>query len=288
MQRSTVSGDLILGGSVGLNRILLYFRDNAYKHVRYEWNIFLVNMFTVFRNVYGKDLTEAQILQAVDTDVGLLLTYFDAYKTAKHPTPPYVTVFYIPTYTKIPEALLRTHTSDAHKQFMDMYTKVCAHLPQHLTLAGEDTVSKVYLAPVGKTTFPHKDLLKIITDQCKPTIGATTPQVLLLSHCPIDLHLSARIQHLSLIESNTGAVKAPNEFGAKLEKSVRIPFHTYTHRLFGDSVHLKPLVVRNEKAKILEVAENNKWYIRSPAEILADIIKHTKVTKASLTDLLLT
>lgn len=288
MKRSEHSGDLILGGSIGVNRVLLYFRDNAYRPARYEWNIFLVNLFTVFRNVYHKDLSEDQILRAMDVDVGLLTTYFDAYKEVKQPIVPYVLAFYVPTYDKIPEKLRRPVTTDSAKHKQEMYAKVRARLPQKLQILRDDATSKVCVAPVGRLMLPHKELLRLINDQFKPALGPVTLQVLLLSHCPIDLHMSAKIQYMSLIESNVGTVKAPNEFGSKLTKAVRVPFNTYTHRLLGDPVHLEPLVVRKEKAKILEIAEKHKWYIRSPVEILKDIVDNTSVTKDQLTDLILT
>ena len=90
--------------------------------------------------------------------------------------------------------------------------------------------------------------------------------VLMLTHCPIDLHITRRIPKISIIESYQGIIRTNREFGRKLEKgNETIPFSIATHRAFGDPIHLKTLATRDQKKTLLDLAVKNKW-MQLPAE----------------------
>lgn len=288
--RSEDGSEPILGGSIGLNRILLMFKNAALVDKAPQWGLYLINAATVFRNVHAtwkpsgpiiKDLSDGEAITLFQKDIDLYITYLTAYLASitagRSFLNPYPLVVYYPNYGKIP-AKLRVEpqgkTLKVWEQYERIRKKAIGHNP-------ENTFMNQYLSlweiPVGAFAYPHVDLVKwvqnyVLNPQTKTAYRWGKQKSLILSHCAIDLH--AKLNGLELIESNTGIVKPSQQFWTKLKVPNTlnpIPFNAVTHQAFGDSSLIKGLLQRGAKKKALELSQTNKWMTKDLAHIVRDI-----------------
>lgn len=283
-ERSSVSGDVILGGSIGLNKLLMYFREHAFIHQREEWDVFAVNIYSLLRNVYTPGILVKDVLHRLEIETDLLATYYEAYAHQFHNNP-VTMIFYIPDYTKIPKEFLREHTGQ-QLEIDHLYKQVCKHLPNKITHTSNHNNLHQFVVPLNKQICPHIELAAILKDQ--HIFQHHLPRhILMLSHCVMDLHLSTHMsKSISLIESYTGLIKHLPEFGSKLVKDILIPFNNVTHRLFGDPIHLKPLISGRKKTELLGLASTHRWYLKTKYEILQDVRKvDPSITESEITKL---
>ncbi|CAM6031537.1 unnamed protein product, partial [Sphagnum compactum] len=250
------NNDPILGGTIGLNRILLYLRENATRPNNPQWDLYLVSVYTLALTAFAKGCFIDDVEAIVDRDADLLMTYINAYMQQKRQTPATV-IFYAPDYRAIPKEVLRKRAG-LREEFDELYAKMFKRFPEQLTELTENPNTRKFLVRAGGGTFPHKTLAESIRvvyggRRIKGSIGTV-----MISHCPIDLHLVKTIPAVMLLERYTGRLLTPQEFGHKLVHTVTIPFNTTTHRLFGDDVHLEPLVKGRQKTKLIELATKNQ------------------------------
>ena len=131
---------------------------------------------------------------------------------------------------------------------------------------------------MGDRSTPHRDLASWIRAQAgKLTYLHGQDTVALISHCVMDLYLSTRFPKLHLLERYTGSVKTERDFGTKLIPSGAVPFNLYTHRLFGDKIHLKPMIKGSMRDSVLKSAEKKNWTKLGQDAILAEITKLTEI-----------
>jgi len=289
-EKSKDGTEPILGCSVGFNRVLLGLRTQAYNPSRLRWSAVLISAFTVFRNVYTKEATLAELAVRFRQDIDLFQIYFDAYSTiAGNPPTPIPVVLYVPNYTAIPKPMRRdpNPTQDAiEKRFAEFIRT----LPGTESVVSTTVGSCVWCVSMGiSTMLPHIQLAQWLQSKAlmSPHFGYKHGlPVMIISHCPIDLHIQKRLPKTYLVESYQGVVRPPREFGRKLlHCDETIPFNTATHRAFGDSIHLEPIVTREQRKTLLEMAVKKKW-IQQPAEaVMRDIITVTKTSVAELTKL---
>jgi hypothetical protein len=280
------NGDIIVGASIGANRILLFFREQARKPNRPLFNVYFINVFTIARNVWGSsntlDMKIDEMMQLIDVDVEFLCTYIEAYHAHALSDSKPVIIFYVPRYDNIPIEARRTHTGNTLKLeilYKAMLIKY-GDLIKDISIT-EDSIR--YLAPVGYHTLPHRELWSYVESKAFGNIGYS-PEVLILTHCLIDLHLYRKIRSMTLMESYTGAIKMYKDFGSKLidPDIVKIPFNTYTHRLFGDPINLEPLVRNKQKKEAIELAIARKWVNKTDSEIYSDIIRNLGIKDSAL------
>jgi len=273
MSYSTESGEPILGGSIGINRVLMFFRENSWKQRREEWELFVVNTYSMLRNVFKSGMSVNEAIRALDTDMELLTTYYEAYAHQFNNEQAHM-LFIVPDYSKIPSEYLREHTGQK-LEFEQLYKAIAKKLPQVKTDVSSLPNLTRHIAPCT-TRIPHHQLATYIRQDY-----GHVRRVLLLDNCAIDLHVHRRITAVvTLIESYTGAVKHLPDFGTKINCEARIPFNICTHRLFGDSVHLKPLVTGRKRTELMELANKNKWYLKTAYEIA----REARTIDAGLTD----
>lgn len=283
LDKSDDGTEYIYGGSVGINRILGYFHDNAYKLGREEWPLLLVNLFTVFRNVYHKDLSDLELESLVTLDCDLLTLYVEAYASAR----PHIRhtpgiVFYAPTYSLIPKELLRPLGPAAQVQH-DAYLRFRRSLGDGETNISHEGRSFRWVVPVGSEQLPHRQLLRwLAASGARFEYIPGQDPVMLISHCPIDLHIASRLPTVRLMESYQGVIKHPTAFGSKLDVGDDVPFNPYTHRVFGDKVHLAPMVKGADKKALLAKAHERQWQRLPTSEILTDITKTVDIPASEL------
>lgn len=103
-------------------------------------------------------------------------------------------------------------------------------------------------------------------------------RTIILTHSPMDLLQVYQFGRLELLESHTGKVKTPSQWGTKLQgKDLhRIPFNKFTLQLFGDGYRFRPQPIVVRRA-VLEVAAMCGWTPTTTiAKIKSDINKNVK------------
>lgn len=289
LEKSEDGSEYIYGGSVGINRILGYLHGTAGQLHAMPWRLYLINVFTLLDNIYDIKLTPKQIDEAFHGEVRILCQYIEAY-TSSLPGPykPPTIVFYIPDYGVIPPKLRRTFKEGGRDDLMGKFyqrfkSSSFSSVPDHIA---DTPYSQIWAVPVGKGLYPHRDLVSWLRG-----ISSKTPYIFdrdavgIITHCPIDLHIHRILAQVSLIERYTGAIVSPRFFGKKLSSDGLVPFNMYTHRVFGDKVHLAPLIRGKTKVTLLERAKKKNWLQRPPQDILQDIREITGLTTEELNSL---
>lgn len=280
LPRSEDGSEAILGGSIGLNRILGRFVEHSKTDNKPEFTAVLINARTVFRNVYQM-LKKDPSLKLDDLfvkDIGMFLEYYDTYLSfvrgmqlnrSRCPV-----VVYFPDYRKVPEEVRRPMSpKDLEEQVA--YDKFARRF------AGEDSLMQTlehvecFWVIAGGTLLPHQDLIRKFKNiagrkQCGYHSG---DNIALISHLPVDFHLCERMRGICTLESHTGKLKSAHEFRLRLDEDGRVPFNTTTHIAFGDSRQIKPMFVRKQKHDLLEQADRERWASRSEEDIRQRIAK---------------
>lgn len=284
--RSADGTEVILGGSVLINRILAMFKDRSLTDRKAEWDLYLLNAWTIVRNVYVPGMKPAQIREAFLKDCELFCTYLEAYlscfRWAQGTRIPIVV--YFPDYKKLPEDIARVPKGQ-NEDIFKAYLNLRKEMPSANMLLSQSMLTDRWIVHAGGGSLPHVELaawVKNFSLGNHTSSYAWGKKVFLMTHCPVDLHIHRLIPEINLIESFTAAIKTPKEFGSKLIKDVPIPFNYATHRAFGDSLQIHPIAQRQVRASLIEVAKERKWMTRTLETIVNDIVKVTGVTAAEL------
>lgn len=283
LEKSQSGDEYIYGGSVGINRILGHLRDTAFLSSAPKYGLFLINTLTLLDNVYDKGTkNEAELYKAFLKEVEMLCMYIEAYASVrKIPYTPTI-VFYAPTYERLPSQVRRDNSNNANGRVQALHDVLRPQLAYSPTDISVTDASQRWIVPVGSAGLPHKDIVAWLRGKAgKLHYIQSQDQVALITHCVIDLYIHLSLPKVQLLERYTGQVKQPSTFGSKLGVGNHVPFNMYTHRAFGDKIHIKPLVQGIKKTNLLTVAEKNKWTRLSQDLILNDLVKHTGLPATS-------
>jgi hypothetical protein len=279
MERSEDGTEPIRGSSIGFNRILGNFVSWSNYDRKPKYTAFFISAFTIFRNVWTmhKSPTLQDIEEGFVRDVNLFLEYYDIYlsnvssQLDRNKQAP--VVIYFPDYRALPKEILRD-SSDKNKAMLALYQKFSNLHGNHNGEVRRLELVRCFWVAVGGSTYPHKELASKFRDitNHRSSLYTTGDNICLISHIPLDYYITFRIRNISLLESYTGLIKSPKEFGKKLDKEGRIPFLPTTHVVFGDGVMIKQMVSLKIKRELLEQAEKEKWFTRSEEDIRFKII----------------
>jgi hypothetical protein len=276
----SADGEYIYGGSVGINRVLGFFRENAYKANKQDIRVLIVNIYTIFRNVYRKDATDAELSILVGTEISLISQYYEAYThTMRSPVYQPILLVYIPDYdSAISQSV--AHTKSAATVAMDSaYTKLVNSNFPKMVQEAHTQYTLTYFVKTDLGIYPHRSILGFVRKFSSAWKLSTTHCAFLVSHCPVDWYLlGSTAVKISLLESYTGNIRSQNELGERLTGSKHVPFNRYTHRLFGDKYHISSLVKPKDKRALIELAEKNHWVSRPNEAIVADICQHLHIS----------
>lgn len=276
----------IRGGSVGINEILGYLKDTATKRKSSQWKLFLLNAFTITRNVFTKDMSYPVFTEAFINECKLFQDYLRSYLSyvdhQDNRTYRYPVILYFPKYDKIPLSM-RKHHPDSYRTHVIYYNKLKEHHANMNTSSHDDFI-KFHIVSVGNTHLPFRELASYLRSKLlleKDVLFNLRDPVFLLSHCVLDLYIHTTLPKVELVESYTAKIKTFKEFGSKLTSAVDIPFIWETHRLFGDGTHIEPLVKGQKKKLMIEVASKHKWIFKNSNMILNDIVNTLGVSRDS-------
>lgn len=274
----------IMGGSIGSNRIFDFFSKTAHESQSPRWDLYLINIATLARNAYSKGMSQSDLEAIVDKDADLYMVYIGAYTTFKRTIPANV-IFYAPNYNVVPYAFMRDHTGN-QQELDNLYNNLFKKIPISLTELTTVSATRKFICRTGTTLFPHKDLVNKIIKVYGGFRTAGSIGTVMISHCPLDFHIYKSIHNIQLLESYTASILSVSDFGQKLIKDVKIPFTSTTHRLFGDSLQLKPMLTGKDRTKLIDLAKTNNWAIKTDTEIVSDILfKFPQLTSTDLNQL---
>lgn len=276
--------EFIYGGSIGINRILDMFRKNAVSYdkmyrPKFPWFLYLVSGMTLFDNIYEKNMTREAAAHRIQNEIDMLMTYASSYMSFFTKTPPTFLV-YLPHYDNLPRHLTRKILVSKEYKWR-LYMGVFSDINNNRLHKEQTNNGHLWFTRVGPKRFPHKELSDIVRRIPDHQAPKGTP-VFLLSHMPIDLHLSKTIPKLTLAERYTGLIKTQDQFGTKLNTKADVPFNTDTHRLFGDKHLLLPLIKGKKKTELETHIAENKWRLKTAHEIRQDILRQTDITPQHL------
>mgnify|MGYP001324033486 CR=1 FL=1 len=283
-ERSQDGTDLIRPGcSIGFNRLLGAMKTWAYMDKHPRWSMVLINGATVFRNNFDPSKSYDQIKQLFLSDLDQFVLYLEAYLSIVAPRGYRIpVVVYIPDYGKLPKEICREASNRdliMSKLFSQMLQESYRLGPR---LFGHGAYTDRWVIPVGKTMTPQREITSWIHQSLtQGQLGSYRwrDKVCLISHCAVDLHIYRKVPEIELFESHTALIKTPGEFGSKLisEKKARIPFSVFTHRVFGDAVHIKPLITGRKRTQLIELANTHKWIQHSELTMFKDVESIEKI-----------
>lgn len=276
------NGVVYHNASIGLNVILNYMRETARNINAPQWDLYLINIYTMVRNLYQKGMHQVELEQMIDRDADILMTYIHSYTCTRRSIPATV-FFYAPDYSAVPKSMLRLHTGN-QEELDRLYLNLYKKLPVKLTELTEVADTRKFLCQVGKSIFPHKDIIEKLKLIYQPHRLTGSIGTVMISHCPLDFHIYKAIPKIQLFESYTGTILNVQDFGQKLIKDVKIPFNTVTHRLFGDSLQLVPFFKNKDRKTLIELARDKDWGVKTETEIIRDVVfKFDTVSSSDLT-----
>lgn len=262
------SSEPILDSSIGVSNILNSLAILSQMKPKPIWDTVLINVMTLIRNNLDKDKTDAKIIENVKIDISMLITYFSEYFSMDTPDSPYI-IFYLPTYSKIP-LLHKRKLNATTSRIEDILKKLEKEVNGDIEELDQKTF-KIYTVKVGRLHFPHVQLKNHIDKFNFGKQRIMNRRYVLISHCPLDYHITRYIKNTQIFESYTGKIKNIEQIGKRLFDSSAIPFNKYTHILFGDKVNLYPIVKRKDKQRMLESAIRMQWIRKTESMILNDI-----------------
>ena len=283
------NSDPIRSGSIGINRILGYLIDASTIDRKPQFNSVIISAFTFFRNVWAsnKNATIEVLEAAFVRDVNLFLEYYSAYLSFTLPNHDRESIadviVYFPNYHKVPKEIVRDMTGqklemwNLYKSFLNRYNAIDAQVRKidHC---------RCFFIRAGDGAYPHKEVIsKFRTITVHPhSLYTSGDPIGLITHIPLDLHMSYRLRNINLIESYTGKVRLPIDFRLKLDKEGRVPFNSVTHVVFGDDELIKPMVSHKLKKDLLEAAVKDRWLTRSEGDVLSRIALIMRIPKSNL------
>ena len=289
MARSEDGSEPIRGGSIGLNRILGMFvaasaTDN---HPRFTGAI--LSAFTIFRNVWAMNNTATlgELEEGFARDINLFLDYYDTYlshvksRLAGDRRSP--VALYFPGYDRVPKEIEREHIGKRgllmaqYKQFLSK------HGTDDAAIKRMENVS-LFTLRAGDATYPHREVVRKFKDigGQKGSLYSSGDPVAVLTHVPLDLHMTHRLRGVKSLESYTGRLKDPEEFRFRLDKEGRVPFQAAVHLVLGDDVLIKPMVTPKIRKELLETASKERWASRSEEDVRLRVSKITQIPIATL------
>lgn len=257
--------------SVGTGPILAKLSELASSQNRPIWDTVLINLFTILRNNYHKSKSIQQIKKDTMGDVDLLLIYLERYMELDNAviSDPKVVV-YIPAYF-IPNVYIKKF-SPIYIEQMRIFNILIKDMKDYAYKIGE---LGVHLKLCGnREELPHLQLYRYLN-----TVDKTMKykRHLIITHIPVDLHISKNILNFSLLESFTANIKDKIYFNKKVFGTDVIPFYGCFHLLFGDKIHFKKSLTKKQADIVLTAGKNRRWLYMSEEFVVKDLLEKLRI-----------
>jgi len=227
----------------------------------YQFNVFLINVMTLFRNNYIKEMSFKSLKSIVEKDINDLIMYFQKTTGKKK-----LVILYINDYLKyIDEESLRDNN------FVRLLREVLfnrlkifqSKMP--IVIYDDDNTKIVTYFNENK---PFENELSKIIDA-----SIAMPKVVMFSCIAWDFLLFKRYDG-AIVESYTGRIVERKNIPLKVFKFNFIPFNQTTYYLWGDKLLFKGKLLRKNKKEFLKVADHEKIQFKSEKQLKIILIQY--------------
>lgn len=245
--------------SFGTSMFLQFLRSQIDNPRPLLFSCIFINIETILRNTYSKEVNLKQHIEAAYADMRMLFSvvaeYVDAHRLRL--PDPRVIVYSCPY--EIPAAYAR--------KLSPMNTAVheaAVHFRQTMDVKAQDSYNNLYKVReyIAPGPFPSEQLYNF-----ERSMHCKGKSVLLISHIPVDYHLLWRYPDVYLLESFTGKAVQRKDIAQKVFKVTGVPFVPSTHVVLGDKVYVDAMAKRKMKKEILKTANNENWIALSSSSI---------------------
>lgn len=261
----------ISGASYGTSGILSGWIRQIQNRQFVNCDTLLVNMLTLVRNVYDKNLSYDENSTQLGMDMNAILHHFTEYirYLRNHDNPSII--FYVPSYHMVPPIHLRNENSSS-KAISDMLRKIVRDTYPNERYDFSHGSLRVHVVHVGRTNFPQIELVSKIRELTADCVRKSLRDYWLISHMALDYHLIHKLNNRCiLLDSHTGNAWKAGRLGDKVFNNPDIPFNSVTHLLFGDKTLIKsPLKIR-DKREAIQLAKARNWKTSTSKQIVTDV-----------------
>lgn len=252
-------------------------------NIKYQWNTFFINIITLLRNCYEKDINYETIIDKLKIDIENLNLYIDVYTNNKYPVKIY---YYFPEYFKTTKTFSYKKNTKQNEIIYGFYYKL---YKSTIDYSNKNTSSKLKsLFDIMSYQTNHKSVKTLFTDPTtQPLIslfkeGRSIKSIrpCLISNFEIDYHLKHFFYNLSILLSFSSRVlESSKDISLKVFKLNTLRFNKYSHSLFGDSTLIKSNISRKDKKRLKEIALLENWISLTDSILFKRLIKYDFLTK---------
>lgn len=273
--KSTEEGRYSFGTTPAIDRMLDIINKRTSKT---GYDIF-INVDTLVRNRWNKNLKIPKIGELVAKDMqGIINDLADAMMLADKNHYNNIHMYSLKYEQMIPTTYLRKSNSELHLKSKEVLVWLNSHINFDATAYPNigNTSIKIYF---GLSNTPSYKQLR--EDE---TMG--NPYVMMLSHQALDYHIFNPKVEGCIVRSFLGTVMETDRrtLGQHVFKVNNIPFYPMFHVLFGDKELIQGSILKDkeEKKRMLDIADTYNWSIRTRSYLLDSIKKNNFVLPYSL------
>jgi len=251
-----IKPDYSYGTSGIINGLLLS------ENKRYSWNTFFINIITIIRNCYTKNVSLNALLDKMIIDIESINFYVNIYTDNKYKVN---IIYYWPTYDRCLDRKIIRKKSTMNKNIFILYEKI---------------YNEFYKFYIGNKANHHPlfDMLSLKSQTKDISTVITTPNKIppiylfnkfkfiwkikpvLISHIGIDYHLKNFFNNLIILLSFSGRLLITNtDIASKMFNIETIRFNKYSHFLFGDNILIASNISRSKKKELKEISKKENW-----------------------------
>jgi hypothetical protein len=226
-----------------------------------------VNILTLLRNCYDKDLNYKQIIEQLNVDMQVLITFFSEYVNHLREQDLPSMIMYLPSYHHFPTIHLRPE-SPSSKLLTNVFKKFIQQVYPQERYDYTHNNLRIHVIHAGMKSLPHVDIFNLLPKLLADCKKKAFRDYWMISHVPLDYHLIDRLHgRCWLIDSHTGNFWNNKTLGIKVFRNTSIPFNSVTHLLLGDKILVKCLLNRRDKANALKIATSDNWLTKTKQQI---------------------
>ncbi len=232
---------------------LIEHKDNIYDTIA-------INISTILRNVANPEIQKKEWVQNALGELFDIVGELSQLMQTNGIVNPCIALYYASYDKLIPVTLARNMTPN--KQYFEEGLAEMLRVMKSYNLTSE---------PINGDPIIYRAL----------TNGQQTPasvssfikraknkrNVLLITHIPLDYHISRNIRNVIVVQSHTGEVVERKDFNKKVFKLETVPFTIHTHALLGDKVSFKSQLKPKLKKELIELSTRGNWNLMSESQV---------------------
>ena len=225
----------------------------------------LINVRTIVRNNFDKTKTRQELIQKIINELHTLIddtiSIFNDNKTFR----PAIVLYYYDYRKAVNQEYVRP---------MDQMREYCHSMRDPiLNILRREDKFKIQNG-VGISLLLLKNVIPLYRALHNSLSNVkNNRRVLMISDMPLDYHLTETVPNLMIMESHTAKILRKTDLSKKIFKNYDgVPFNKSTHVLLGDKKLIKPALTIKDKRKLLALATDQKWMLRTRVFIKQSIV----------------